>query len=257
MVPFVLLSHARTGSTFVALSLAAHPNVRMFGELFNDEEEERARAFRGEKAAHKSICLGYKYPSYCRKDMDGGQFVRDHIFRVREATVFSVGFKLFYDQAAGHSGEGTVWKYIVENKDIHIIHLLRNNLLESWVSLQTALLTDEWVREPGIGSLASPMFPLELDLASTEGFFDHITSRVRWAQSTLGDHPKIEISYEHDLCNDFEMTMHRLHDFLGLPRVAVTKALEKQAFESLRERIINYDVLARFFRSTRYEGFFA
>lgn len=256
MVAFVLLSHARTGSTLVTLSLAAHPNVRMYGELFNDEEDERARAFRGEQIVHKKISLGSKYPSYCRKDMDGGRFVHDHIFSDHDESLFSVGFKLFYDQAAGHLSDSTVWKYLVEDNDIHIIHLLRNNLLESWVSLQTALLTDEWTRESSLTSLAYPILPLELDIASTEGYFDHITSRVMWAQSTFGNHPSIEISYEHDICNDFQMTMHRLHDFLGLPRVGVTKPLKKQAFGSLRERIKNYDELARFFRSTPYGEFF-
>ena len=72
MIHFVLLAHVRSGSPVLVRSLAEHRNVRMFGELFNPDENERARAYSQISRCKIARRRGLDASMYYRDGDDGG-----------------------------------------------------------------------------------------------------------------------------------------------------------------------------------------
>ena len=102
IVKFVLLTHPRSGSTLLSLALRAHPEIRMFGELFNDESDERICAFEAGYRSRPSIARYLKYirgGAYVR-GWNSAEFIERQIyFDPSNDRPPATGFKLFYEQA--------------------------------------------------------------------------------------------------------------------------------------------------------------
>jgi LPS sulfotransferase NodH len=251
---FIVLGHGRSGSTLLVRSLTEHPNVRMFGELFHDTPEERERAFH---ALNKKFGPGRHETSFYREGEDGGAFLRDSVFYKRPwSEIMAVGFKMFYLHARGNGNVAKAWDYLAENKDIHVVHLRRANLLECWLSLKIASITKEWAWQKGAPGPRTVLPPLELDPIECENYCNQTLMHRQWASERFKDHPTIEIEYETDLVSRFQETMYELHDFLGIPRGPAEQILEKMGKRKPREQIVNYDEFKEHFRNTLYESFF-
>ncbi|HEX8560190.1 MAG TPA: sulfotransferase [Pyrinomonadaceae bacterium] len=254
MQRFIILGHGRSGSTLLARSLAGHPNVRMFGELLHDEEPERERAFR---AFNEGVGTRRREPRFYREGDDGAAYLRDTVFRRRRwRDVLAVGFKMFYLHARTSPRAGTAWDYLIADTDLRVVHLARANLLECWLSLQIAHVTNEWEWRKGAPGPRTHAPPLELDPAKFEAYCNQTLAHRRWAEERFRGHPTLGIEYEADVVGRFEQTVHRIHDFLEAPRGPAERLLEKQARRKPREQIVNYDEFRDYFRHTLYEGFF-
>jgi LPS sulfotransferase NodH len=249
MLKFILVAAPRTGSELLATCLRQHQNVILFGELFNDEEEERQRAFYIKKSFRS---FGEQSRTFYRWGDDANDFLNKYIF----VNHWAVGFKILYNQARNEPKAEKAWDYLIENEDIHVIHLIRRNLLASLVSLKTALLTDEWVqlKDSPTNPTSSPTF--RLDPQHCESYFEQTLERYQWIKSAFSRHPIIEIEYERDLCHQFEKTRQDLQDFLKITRQPLEKLLVKQAKRKLHDTIINYHELKDYFQNTDYEVFF-
>ena len=254
MVKFLLLGHGRTGSTLIVKSLDEHPNVRMLGELFNIEEAERSRAFHALNRIYAPDKLEKRY--YIEGE-DAEEFLRNGVFYKRPwQEIQAVGYKMFYVHARRYPNEKTAWNYLIHNRDIRIIHLLRRNLFESFVSFKIAMITKEWKRWKGEAKPHSSVQPLQIDPKELEFYCNQIISYQLWARQSFRDHPFMEFEYETDICGRFESLMHDIHDFLDVPREPARQLLEKQAKRPLGEIVANYAQLKEHFRDTLYEEFF-
>lgn len=254
MVKFIILGHGRNGSTLIVKSLDEHPNVRVAGELFHSDETERCRAFHA---------LNRTYPPdklerhYYRDGQDGAQFLKESVFYERPwKEISAVGFKLFYIHARKDLNIQKAWRYLLENKEIRVIHLLRADMLASYLSLRVAFITKEWKLWKGTTRPRQEPPRLRLEPAECAAHFNQILAWRQWANENFREHPFLEIEYERDVCARFEAVMNEIHDFLDLPRVPARQLLEKQAQRPPREAIINYDELKQHFRYTLYEQFF-
>jgi LPS sulfotransferase NodH len=254
MVDFILLGHGRSGSTLLVKSLDEHPNIRMFGELFNIEEKERCRAFH---ALNRTYPPDQLEKGYYVEGEDAAEFLRSSVFYPRPwKEIQAVGFKMFYVHARRYPKERNAWDYLIAKRDLHVIHLVRRNLLESFVSLQIARRTKEWKRWKSDTSPVSEYEPFHVDPAILQGYFNEKFTYRQWARRTFRDRPFIEIEYERDVCGDFESVMHRLHDFLRVPRGPARQLLAKQAMHHPCDMIVNYAELKERFRNTLFEVFF-
>jgi LPS sulfotransferase NodH len=261
MVKFILLSHARSGSTLIALALGQHEAVRMYGELFNDEEQERKNAFRAGKPVFRNGREIFRSQNglaeYYDESEDGATFLREQVFYKRYLEQpFAVGFKIFYNQSRKSQGTNAAWHYLADDKDIHIIHLKRRNLLASLVSLHVAFATDEWARPIGTNMPRLSSVTLSLDPERCKSYFDEIEAGYQWANKSFEGHPKIEIDYEKDVCDCFSTTMQNIESFLGIPYQMVEKLIEKQEGRKLCEIITNYESLGQYFKNSCYSEFF-
>src|SRR5215212_2439383 len=188
---FILLGHGRSGSTLLVRSLTEHPNIRMSGELFHDEEKERERAFH---ALNKKFGPGRHETNYYREGDDGATFLRDSVFYQRPWNdILAAGYKMFYIHARHDSHARTAWDYLVGNKDIHVVHFTRANLLECWLSHKIAFITKEWAWQKGAPGPRTVVPPLRFDPKECETHCNRTFALRRWAAEAFKNHPSIEI----------------------------------------------------------------
>jgi hypothetical protein len=258
MIKFILLGHRRCGSTLLFCDLVRHPNVYMFGEIFNESGEERRSSFAsGLRACTVAPRRGIDASKYYRDGQDGAKFLRDLVFFERYWRPVASGFKLFYHQARDTESARKAWDYLISDKDVRVIHLVRRNMLESMLSLHIAVQTNEWARFKGDAPAPNRTpDPLHLTPAECEGYFSEVEAHRRWARDSFAAHPMLEIEYEADLCDRFQATMYRVQDFLGVPRRRARKMLEKQARRTAAEAVSNYGELKAHFAHTPYDSLF-
>ncbi|MGB2694181.1 MAG: hypothetical protein WBD55_03220, partial [Dehalococcoidia bacterium] len=87
---FVIRAAARTGSTMLVRALNSHPNVRCFGELFNDEVDFvpfEVDGYDNFSARDRQL-----------RDGDPVSFLSERIFCAQPPEISAVGFKLLYAQ---------------------------------------------------------------------------------------------------------------------------------------------------------------
>ena len=254
MVKFIILGSGRCGSTLVVKSLDEHPNVRVAGELFHAEEQERHRAFH---ALNRTYLPDQQEAEYYRSGDDAAQFLERAVFYTRPwKKIWAAGFKIFYLHARGNPHEKRAWGYLLDHKDIRVVHLRRVNLLESFLSLRLAVITGEWKRWAGTPTPGIEPEPITLDPHRCQEYFNNVLTQEQWARKSFRNHSYLEIHYERDICGRFNVAMNEIQDFLGVPQMTARQVLEKQAKRSPREMIVNYDELREYFRYTLYEDFF-
>lgn len=253
MVKFILLGHGRCGSSLIVESLAEHSDVRVGGELFHCEEEARRCAF---QLLKNTDPIDKREARHYRDGADATQFLEEAVFRDSRSGVRAVGFKMFYVHARSNPNEKKAWNYLLTNKEIRVIHLIRANMLESYISLRVASITGEWERSKGSAAPRREPPQLRLEPRVCEAHFNQELAWRKWARESFRQHPFLEIEYERDVCARFEAVMNEIHDFIDVPRIHARQLLEKQARRSPREATINYEELKDYFRYTLYEDFF-
>ena len=261
MTRFILLGHARCGSTLLICSLSKHPDIHLFGELFNTVEEERQRSFRSglrfpQAARAKGDGTATDPHDFYRYGDDGVAFLHRNVFYEHAHSPVAVGFKLFYQQARATPGARRVWRYLGAHPEVRVVHLVRRNLLESLLSLRVALATDEWARPRGAPAAAPP--PVRLRAEECERYFARVERGRERARRRFAGHAVLEVEYERDLCGRFGEAVRGVERFLGVPEggAAATPQLEKQGVGGLRERVSNYEELRRHFRGSLYSHLF-
>jgi LPS sulfotransferase NodH len=255
MVKFILLGHGRSGSTLLVKNLIEHPGILMDEELFHPEEAER---FKSDPNPNRDApeMPGVEIRPY-RDGEDGAEYLREAVFCDRSRDdILAVGFKLFYTHARGDAKARTAWDYLIENRDVRVVHLVRVNLLESFLSLKVAFMTGEWRRWKGAEGASAPPTSLRLEPRECEEYFNEITAYRAWARDAFRRHPFLEIEYERDVCARYPETMGRVYDFLCVPRGPAEQLLEKQSRRRPRETVSNYAELKEHFRPTAYGKFF-
>lgn len=254
MVKFVLLGHKRCGSTLLAASLNYHENVYMFGEVFNESDEERQKAYRsgliGCQAARHHDLTEHDY----YRSGDAARFLDRAVYYEHYWEPVSVGFKMFYEHCRADAGATKAWDYLIAHKEVRVIHLLRLNLLDTFLSLTIARKTNEWARFKGAGeaSPAEAPEPFDLSPALCEDYFLEITRDRQAAQASFRDHPVLELTYEDDICRRYQESFDSICDFIQVPRMRAHMMFEKQAVRKPSQQIRNYADLKQYFSSTQF-----
>ncbi len=242
---FILLCHARSGSNLISLSLGKHGAVKMFGEIFHASDQEARTSL--PKRLH---------PPHMRSD--AAQFLGQEIFDQRPPWPNRArGFKIFYEHARANPTQKAAWAYLVDRKDIKVIHLTRRNLLDCKLSLEVALRNGEWFVSSGEQSSATSIERFSLSPWDCQQYFGQILSSKLWAQEVFAGHPTLTLEYERDLRGDFAGTMARVFAFIDVPDVPVAQQLVKQQTGRPADRILNYEELRRWFEHTLYEEYFS
>ena len=234
-VLFVVLTHPRSGSTLLIKAIRAHPAVRMYGELFQEELETRLAG------------IGAPHDVYASGE-DGSRFLSETIFRDRDDPELSaVGFKLFYGQGR-EPGARTAWDYLLSRRDIRVVHLTRDDPLAAYVSLEEAEATGRWHLE--LDESAPPGPPVRLDPEACLAFLDELHSNRSWARHAFRMHPVLELSYERHLDRGFAAGLHDVQAFLGLPPMDLPALLQKQSDRPLEQRVTNLPEIRAALRNT-------
>ena len=243
---FIVAGFPRTGSSLILLSLAQHPNVDAFGELFHPKVSQR------ERAGRTSVD-----PLWQDERENAIDFLMRSIWGTPGGSRPVAGFKLFTTHT--HlPGTRCLFQRLHERfPDLRVIHSYRKNYLDAWVSLQKAEQTGVWARPADLEErVAEPYQSIEVDPNVLEGAFTTMKESDQLIETFHDSERYLRVSYE-DLSARFHDTVASMHRFLRVPPMQVRLPLSKQNRETHRSFLLNYDELAKHFRETRYGWFFA
>jgi LPS sulfotransferase NodH len=240
---FVVVAHPRSGSTLLQEALRQHPDIQMFGELLHDNVEARKRDL-GDRGI------------YYRGGSSAAQFLERVVFGEDEAgSARAVGFKLFYGHARMDDAAREAWQLLTTRKDIYIVHMVRRNLLDSFVSLKVAIRTNEWACLIEAARKPSDVEPFAVAARECRSFFDNVTRDRRMTREVFMRPRYMEVTYD-ALASGYLDRVNSVVAFLGLSPFRPCHKLVKQATKTPREQLSNYEELERAFRNTQYACFF-
>lgn len=242
---FVLLGQARSGSNLVMHSLMEHPEITMLAEALS--EEPRARIPLPESKVQAQYEVGE----------DGARFLDRRVFpRVLPAGVHACGMKLFYEHARWDREVATAWDYLLSERSIRIVHLVRRDLLACRVSLEVAFRSRQWILPVDSDEARAEVPSFALGMDDLQGFFDDAVRWQGWVDEAFTRHPVLSIEYERDVCGRFLQTMAAIHGFLDVAPAPVEPRLLRQRTRSPREQLSNFAEAREHFRQTPYARFF-
>jgi hypothetical protein len=240
----VIVTGGRTGSNLLVFALRDHPNVKIYGEIFNPSEEIRKKWYQTEGLSR-----------YYKEGESGEQFLKSYIYKSYQSELRAVGFKMIYFYTLEDTRIKSVWNYLIENREIRIIQLKRRNYLDILVSQEVAFRTRNWIllsqEEKNIPTLDA--FSLAPEYC--EKFFDRLASKEKWIQEIFKEHPFIEVYYS-DLCNKFQDIVNQIHDFLSVPRYKAFVHTKKQQKKLSNMQLENFSELKDYFKKSKHSFFF-
>lgn len=238
---FVIISRGRSGTSLLRSLLNDHAQVVTFGEIFR-----------------KFGAIGWDRRDYQTTEAQLAMietapvaFLETYLFRKFPKRVTAVGFKLFYYHARNPEWE-PVWQYLQDRPEIKIIHLKRQNILATHLSLRRAFLTNKWSNGSGRQEEAPR---LTLTYAECREAFEKTREWEVLIDTTFTGPRKLDMRYE-ALSRDREAEMKRVQAFLGLDYQPMQPHLHKQNRQTLAESIVNYEELKDKFSGTPWEQFF-
>lgn len=252
MTRFVLCGMPRSGTTVVGGALHAHPNVLFYGELFND-----VAGVRRNEAARVTLGAGWQVATApderalrpCGFEESGYRYLED--FYAAASDSGAVGFKLLWDQAAA-GANADAWRYLVEQPELRVIRIRRDNVLDIVCSYVRARLTRRWHSTGGVA--ANPRFVLPPHECAP--LFERFSRLPPLHDRLVAEHPVLDVDYA-DIEHAFAGTMTRIFAFLEVDaQPSVQPRLEKIARYSPAEAIANYAELKRHFADSPYARHF-
>lgn len=266
---FVLFTSPRSGSKWAVELLETHPEVHVFGELFrlpNIPKEE-----------HLDFLLN-----------DPLKYLHSYLYEPQSPPIKSVGFKMFYshanaasiiDDERSYQGEihpellsrrekfnsylqsrdniddllerfVKVWEYLRDNPNLKIIHLVRWNKLEQYLSLQKAWSLNQWKDCPGKHSNQS----FHIDPRICDIFFERIAHQEEIFTNYFQEKPVLTIIFEEFIENP-KYYMNKIYSFLELKPFNNNIATYRKVSSKLYQ-IENYETLKEYFFDSQWVAYF-
>ncbi|MCB0322926.1 MAG: sulfotransferase [Bdellovibrionales bacterium] len=250
---FVIAGSPRTGSTYLQTTLNSHSDILCAHEVFGTSENRaHFRLENGTVVAAAEHARSYLEsciwsPSYSRK-------------RGR-------GFKIFYYHGREVDTRETVWDCLRQDRDIHVIHLVRRNLLARYASQKMAAETGIWNRKRmlacrrrkefsiAVRSRAKEYRPVELGYEELLENFRYQQQIRRQFKADFSEHRLLELYYE-DLMAEPSRYLQQVLAFLGFSFEPLKADNCKLAKGPLSETIVNYRELKERFNDTPWCSFF-
>ena len=193
---FVIVSDSRTGSTLLMDLLNYHPNIIALGEEFRDLKGNT-----------------------CKE-------IWNKIYSKRSKRIKWVGFKLFYHHPRDNNDQ-EVWDIIENDPTIVIIHLVRKNILRSYVSKVIGLKTRKWTEN--ISSKETINLEnkrVTLDADDCRDNFEKISKYVERTNRRFKNHNIVSVEYER-LAEDKQGEINLIYEKLNLPKKKIFTSLKK------------------------------
>jgi hypothetical protein len=251
MKRFVILSTQRSGSTWLRDVLDNHPAVLSYGELFLNTELERPRT---DRFGPRDVAF---FESHLRlRNVGSGAFSRarasisylNELYRPRPE-IEAVGFKLMYGQLRR---QPLIAPYMALRR-VHVIHLVRTNLLDVIVSRATVAERQVAHTWESVDQIQVTIPPAQL-LAELRAL-QRSVERARRLLRALPV-PVLEVHYESFIGEP--RRFDELFEFLGLSAAAdspVRSSMKKLNVASRSEIISNYADVERALAPTPFAIF--
>jgi hypothetical protein len=213
----VLLSSGRQGTLLVLTALASRVDVRVYDQLIGD-------------------------PQY----LEGatGKQLTDYLFdRPTHDALVTILPVAWFNARDCYPG---FWEELRERR-VPAVHLHRRNLLRSYVSIQLAWSSGQWITTEE----SKTDHTVTIDPPSCRSFVEtELRSEQRLAEFFAGQ-PQFDLYYE-DLIRDYDRQLERLQVFLGLVPQRIRPTCHKQARKPLSKLIRNYDEFREAWKGTAW-----
>lgn len=161
----------------------------------------------------------------------------------------AIGFKLMYSTLEKHRN---LQNWIQDNSDVMILHLVRNNLLKTYISTVR-------MKKNRIAHTKNNDFkysPVRISTTEMGSFFELTLSKQRQYQSLFSNsHKYCELSYEY-MFKSQEKALTRILDFLQLPEEAISlPPIKKISSTILADEISNIDEVTKFLKKAGYSDY--
>lgn len=240
---FIILCRSRTGSNLLLNQLQFHENIRMFYEIFSQDQSPK----------EFWDYINYDIQNVINfKQNDPIKFIETFLFREMPLNVKAVGFKLFYYHAQKAKTQ-EIWQYLQDYQELKIIHLVRKNLLQTYVSQQIALTTNSWYLKSGQQVKSNPA--IALDYEQTIKAFEETKKLEAENDTFFQNHQIIKVFYE-DLVKNNRSEIAKIQNFLNVKPTPVSISTKKRSPQSLQQAIQNYSELKTNFQESPYTSFF-
>jgi LPS sulfotransferase NodH len=238
---FVIVCRPRSGSNFLRSLLNSHSRLIAFSEIF--------RGF---------TPINWGLPGYGQRKISWDLYSRDpvrflthQVFCDYPSGIAAVGFKLMYEHASDEQSRH-LWSHLQQDDGLLVIHLKRRNYLRSYISLQRAKMTDQWVNMSG-QPLESP--PLTLDPAHCFKAFEEMRLQEFKTDRLFHANHVLNLYYE-DLVNNRQREIQRIQNFLGLPVMSLSESIHRISLEPPSTTILNYEEIKQAAHGTQWARFF-
>ncbi len=248
---FMIVCAPRTGSTMLRLLLNSHSMICSHGEVF---DQNVIFGFVGVDRKGEMRTGKIKPPIYQMlmeiRSKDPVRFL--HEFVLYSGTFSAVGFKILYGTLWASDCKG-VFNEVLDDNDIKIIHLTRENRLRRFLSahvisnvtgVRLALSEDE---KPKVAKISVPVDECITDMIRVAAE----ESRIR---KEFWRHEVFEIMHE-EIVNSAVGKLDELQKFLGVEPEPLTTPTVKLLSDDLRDIVENYMELCEAFRGTPYETY--
>ena len=219
---FILFGRGRSGTTALVSMLDDVPGLRCEGEVLHNYVPFPYRHVLGRAARGTTNAYGCKILSYQLKDVQRPSGSRKHFLHTL------------------HHEHG-----------FQILYLRRANLLRHALSNIRAR-RDTFHRkksDPDTGPTA-----LHVDPDHVVTWMQSSEALHEYEQTLLADVPYLSLTYEEHIrhADAHQSTVNSVCDFLGIESAPVESSYRKVAPPSLKDRVANYEALARHLRDTPY-----
>ncbi|TCK19460.1 sulfotransferase domain-containing protein [Thiogranum longum] len=248
MEKFVILSDRRSGTTLLIDALTSHPDVscvkRAFGQerrIKNPTPDHHSGTFFLYRTANLTRRLQFHFQ---RVDLIRG-FLNDEIFASPPDKSVK-GFRLIYAQAEQYPE----LVKLLQSEQLKVIHLVRENILKTYISTITAPLHK--MHHPRTGDTIK-IVTIRLDPAETLAQLEKRAGQIQRMRNIFSSAPYLEVSYE-NFSADREKESERILPFLGLHNESPLHSdLVKINPDSLRDIIENYSEIEDALKNTAFE----
>ena len=199
-VRFIILCTARSGSTWLHTLLNSHPNIHSKGEITLIHHD---------------------------------QSIQDYAYTTYPLSIHAVGLKVFYDDDSYQEALNSIKK----DKGIRVIHLVRNNLTEQFISYKKALTSGEWSFRTN-----SKSSKIKIDTYELLEYQKKQKILRNQVNIDLNNHNLIEIVYE-DLIKQTNHETSKIQNFLEVGQKKLFSILKKQSTKPLRSQVENWEEL--------------
>jgi hypothetical protein len=246
--PFVLIGTYRTGSNLFIYSIKNHPEVISFSEIFLPNKMFWGDSINGYFPFQNKRLM-------VERNNNTAQFITKRVFRKYPKGIKAVGFKVFYQHLMKEGHILPVMEWLEQHPEVKVIHLIRENLLDHYMSQVLVSKTGIKVDKIDSKKHSELDFQVELNQDSLLNHFRYMENNTKWFNEKLLHHEKLELSYE-NLVRDFEGSQQQIYGFLGVKPIIVKMATKKLNTTRHSERISNWKEIQKSFEGSKYEWMF-
>lgn len=208
---FIILSRSRSGTNLLLSLLNSHPNIRVDDEIFQNTGK-----------------------------IDFRERLQ-HVFSKQPYYVKARGFKIFYYHPLDEQNDA-LWDTLINMKDLHVVHLVRKNVLRAIVSQKIALSDGIWLSEKPYDHETRQKKKIVLDPESIDR---EIKKTAMWKsrrEANFKEHAVLNVFYE-DLSENHDEQFKIVCSFLNVEYKKPKTNLKKQNPEKLSDLIAGYEEL--------------